>query len=190
LSVEQNDAILGGIAIKVQRKMPREELRTPRRVKSQILPRLTSPAGNTHFAGTPTTPTFQRPAQKLREDVAEPLQDVAGSTPQSWSWVYGMQPVIGSTYSYSPAGPYSGHTNNPQTIATPQGTPGAVNSYAYYGGFWPGMSYVQDPSWTYHGYTTPANISQPAWSPNSNDHLANPNHASGSPSEHRNHSQH
>jgi hypothetical protein len=127
-----------------------EQVRTPRRVKSQILPRWTSPESSRQTVDTPATPEYQRFPLSVREEAVQvPMAPDSGS--RNWSWLYGMQP-------------------------------GAVNPYAYYGGFWPGLSYVQDPSWAYHGYTTPTHVSQVTRSPNDNDHLATPTHAHDSPS--------
>jgi hypothetical protein len=84
---------------------------------------------------------------------------MAPPAPPPWSYLWGGTPFTGS-YVQPQTSPFNGSQVATTVPMTPQGTPGAVNPYAFYGGFWPGISYMHDgsgmPSMPYAAYPSPS----------------------------------
>ena len=143
-----------GVKLRVERKVVKE--RTPRRVRSQYLGHK-SPAGNALVNNTPTTPEARLVVSPSHKSGAQRSFSMAAPPSPAWGWMYGTPTFNGSNYMATPSSPYGPQTNHATVAMTPQGTPGTIGAYPYYGGYWPGMTYVQDPmaAMGYYPYTSP-----------------------------------
>ncbi len=107
-----------------------------------------SPARNITATITPKKPETQATVSSVEKSEQSP--PVATTAPPTWSWVY--SPSAFGGMAGTPTTPYGG-----AIPMTPQSASSAMNPYAYYGGYWPTMPYVQDPMATmaYYPYASP-----------------------------------
>lgn len=146
-----------GVKLRVERKVVKE--RTPRRVRSQYLGHK-SPPGDAIIPNTPTTPEARVAITSPNKSGGERSFSMAAPAPPAWGWMYGAPAFNGANYVAAPPSPYGPQASHGTIPMTPQGTPGTVNTYPYYGGYWPGMAYVPDPvaAMGYYPYTSPVPV--------------------------------
>lgn len=178
----QHDTMLGDFRLRVERKIAREHTQTPRR------PRISSYYGmsprDTAITGTPTTPDTRAMLSPFQQSGgSQPATSMPATATPTWNWVYNGQPFAGNNYMGTPGSPFGTQMGASAIPMTPQATPGGMSPYPYYGGFWPGISYVQDPAtgMGYYAYSSPTElpasrsaVDEPAPTPTRTMHLGAP----------------
>ncbi|SRR6266566_6080362 len=153
----QHDTVFAGVKLRVERKVAKEY--TPRRVPTRMVTTPCRPTmRNATASGTPTTPDSPAPVSPIRHSRAEPSPSVPAPAPSAWPWACNTGVLHASNYVTAPVSPFSLPPVSSGTAPmTPQASPGMINPYGYYSGFWQGVPFVQDPTtgMSYYTYGSP-----------------------------------
>lgn len=147
-----------GACLRVERKVMKEP--TPRRVRSQYMAK---PNMGSNTGGVPTTPerpNMRAPSMTQQPGTEQTAPVVTEAAPPPWGWPYGTQPFPSPTYVAQASPPYSIPTGASSMSMSPQATANSMQPYAYYGNYWTGMPFVQDPmlpaGMPFYGFSSPS----------------------------------